>query len=66
MYGKQETNTVIPTTNTIINIKSGIKDFIKAHYKQHIINNTLYKFRNNFCINNILCKMTGYTLMILL
>ena len=59
-------NTIIPTTNTIVNIKNDIKDIIRTHYKQRVINNTLNEFRNNFCINDILCKMTGHTLTTLL
>ena len=59
-------NTNISTTNTIINIKNDIKDIIQTHYKQHVINNALDELRNNFCINDTLCKMTGHTLTILL
>ena len=34
-------NTIIPTTNTIINIKNDRRDIIQTHYKQHTLNNTI-------------------------
>ena len=59
-------DTIKPTANTIINIKIDLKDFLQTHYKQHIINNTIHEFENNFCINNALCtiKQNSLTLLI--
>ena len=37
-----------------------MRDIIQTHYKQHVTNNTLDEFRNNFCINDALCKMRGH------
>ena len=44
-------DTIIPTTNTIINIKNNLKNIIQIHYKQHVISNTLDNFKTNFSIN---------------
>ena len=44
-------DTIISTTNTIINIKNNLKNIIQIHYKQHVISNTLDKFNSNFSIN---------------
>ena len=59
-------NTIIPTTNTIINIKNDMKDIIQTHYKQHEINNTIDEFKTNLCIKNTLCKITRNSLAFLL
>ena len=56
-------NTIIPTTNTIIKIKNGLKNIIQIHYKQHVINNTLDGFKTNFCINNTLYTLTNDSLI---
>ena len=50
-------DTIIPTTNTIMNIKNDLKDIIQTHCKKHAINNTTHKFENNFGINNALCTI---------
>ena len=44
--------TIIPTTNTILNIKNDLKSIIQTHYKQHNITNTIPDFERNFCVNN--------------
>ena len=59
-------DTIIPTTNTIINIKNELKTIIQMHYRQHVLNNTLDEFKTNFCINNALCKLTNDSLTLLL
>ena len=52
-------NTIIPLTNTIINIKNDLKNFMQTHYKKHVLENEL---KNKFCINNTLCHITGNSL----
>ena len=59
-------DTIIPTTNTILNIKDDLKSIIQTHYKQHNINNTVPDFERNFCINNALCTVKQNTLTLLL
>ena len=59
-------DTIIPATNTIINIKNELKNIIQTHYKQHAINNTLDEFKSNFCINNTLCTLANNSLTLLL
>ena len=52
-------DTIIPTTNTIVNIKNDLEDIIQSHYNQH---NKLDAFKTNFCINNTLCILTNNSL----
>ena len=59
-------NTIIPTTNTIVNIKNDLKNIIKSYYKQHNINNTLDEFKTKFCIKNTLCILNNTSLTLLL
>ena len=59
-------DTIIPTTNTIVNIKNDLKNIIQSHYKQHNINNTLDEFKTKFCIKNILCTVNNNSLTLLL
>ena len=59
-------DTIIPTTNTIINIKNEMKTVIQIHYRQHALNNILDEFKTNFCINNTLCKLTDESLKLLI
>ena len=59
-------DTIIPTTNTIINIKNELKTIIQMHYRQHALNNILDEFKTNFCMNNTLCKLTDESLKLLL
>ena len=59
-------DSIIPTTNTIINIKNDLKNIIQSHYKQHNINNTLDEFKTNFYINNTLRTLTNDSLTLLL
>ena len=42
-------NTIILATNVTTNIKNELKNIILTHYKHHTVNNTLHKFRSNFC-----------------
>ena len=58
--------TILPTTNTITNIKNDLKDIKQTHYKQHVINDTMHEFEKKFCINNALCTWTGNSLTLLL
>ena len=59
-------DTIIPTTNTVINIKNNLKNIIQSHYKQHNISNTLDEIKTNFCIKNTLCTLTNDSLTLLL
>ena len=59
-------DTIIPSTNPIINIKNDLKDMIQTHYKQHVIKNTIHEFENNFCVNNALCIIKQNSLNLLL
>ena len=59
-------DTIIPATNTIINIKNELKNIIQTHYKQHAINNKLGEFQTNFFINNTICTLTNNSLTLLL
>ena len=59
-------DTIISTTNTIINIKNDLKSIIQTHYKQHNISNLIPDFERNFCINNALCRVKQKTLTLLL
>ena len=56
----------LTTMITIINIKNELKNIIQIHYKQHAINNTLDKFKSNFCINSRLCTLSNNSLTLLL
>ena len=42
-------DTIILATNVTTNIKNELKNIILIHYKHHTVNNTLHKFRSNFC-----------------
>ena len=59
-------DTIIPTTNTISNIKNEMKTIIQIHYRQHALNNILEEFKTNLCINNTLCKLTDESLKLLI
>ena len=59
-------DTIISTTNTIINVKNELKTTIQIHYRQHLLNNTLDEFKINVCINNALCRLTNESLTLLL
>ena len=36
-------NTIIPLTNTIINLKINLKNIIQTHYKKHVLDNRFYQ-----------------------
>ena len=59
-------DTIIPITNTIINVKNDLKNIKQTRYKQHNINNTLDEFKTKFCINNTLCTPTNESLTLVL
>ena len=59
-------DTIIPTTNTIINIKIDLKIIIQIHFRQHQLSNTLDEFKMKFCIHNTFCLLTDDSLKILL
>ena len=57
---------IVPTINTIINIKNNLKDIIQTHYKQHVISGTMHEFEKKICINNALCTLTKHLITLLL
>ena len=59
-------DTIISTTNTVINVTNDLKNIIHTHYKKHFIQATLHEFKTNFCINDTLCTLTNDSLTILL
>ena len=59
-------DTIMPTTNTTINIKNDLKNIIQTNYQQHTTNNTLPDFERNFCINNALYTIKQNSLTLLL
>ena len=44
--------------HTIINkINSQLKHHLQAHYKKHKLNDTLYQFKDQFCVNEAIAKI---------
>jgi len=50
-------NTLIPSNKIVNNIKADIKHIINTHFKIDHEYNKLDKFRDKFCIANILCEL---------
>ena len=45
-------NTIIPLTNTIINLKINLKNIIQTHYKKHVLDNRFYQIYRPRLIDN--------------
>ena len=50
--------------HTIINkINSQLQNNLQAHYKKHKLNETLYQFKDQFCINEAIAKTENNSLI---